>query len=174
MLEFIIRKEKSVHPCYRNAASLTSGTMLPWGRTSAAKQPVIFTSGRWERIYGSFYFKRVQTRIAVQRLWDCRKDQKSSDGSLEMQIILFVNYNQRISPALAIMQALFFLSECTFMWRSPSHEWFDVYTVSWRWKRKTCRCNDNDLQDIGGRKIGPDLSIEPLQKHFCFFDVCSV
>lgn len=21
------------------------------------------------------------------------------------------------------------------------------------------------------RKIGPDLSIEPLQKHFCFFDV---
>lgn len=25
-----------------------------------------------------------------------------------MQIILFVNYNQRISPALAIMQALFF------------------------------------------------------------------
>ena len=41
-------------------------------------------------------------------------------------------------------------------------------------KLKTCRCNDNDLQDIGVRKIGPDLSIEPLQKHFCFFDICSV
>jgi len=28
---------------------------------------------------------------------------------------------------------------------------------------KTCRCNDNDLQDIGDRKIGLDLSIELLQ-----------
>ena len=125
MLEFIIRKEKSVHPCYRNAASLTSGTMLPWGRTSAAKQPVIFTSGRWERIYGSFYFKRVQTRIAVRRLWDCRKDQKSSDGSLEMQIILFVNYNQRISPALAIMQALFFV-------RMHFYVTFSITWMIWR------------------------------------------
>jgi hypothetical protein len=24
------------------------------------------------------------------------------------------------------------------------------------------------LQDILGRKIGPDLSIGPLQKHYCF------
>lgn len=45
MLEFIIRKERLVHSCYRNAASLTSGMMLPWGRAGAAKQPVIFT---WE------------------------------------------------------------------------------------------------------------------------------
>ena len=49
-----------------------------------------------------------------------------------------------------------------------SYEGFDSFVTI-----KTCRCNGNGLQDIEGRKIGPDLSIEPLQKHFCFFDECS-